>query len=367
MEIRPYEPAHLDDAAGVLAKAHERRSAELPALPGAFSAADETRVVIGAFADRPGCAGYSAFRDGRLTGFLLATRHLPAPAHPSSAYVMPRSTWPPTQAWAIGDDCDPRAVFEALYSAVASDAVGAGYLNHQVEVNVGDPAENWLLDLGYTRSSVYAALPVGGAAPAEHHSEAPGQTETGQTAIRRARAGDEELVAAVGELNARHHQTSPVFRPDLSEDYREAVLDAAAELVIAQDRMAFLAFTDGDFVGGILANAMGSGRPLFRPADSLYIGSIAVAPAHRGRGIGQALVGALLLAARAEGFEHAVLNYAPANASGRRFWQKMSFQPLMTVFQRRVDPRIAWGASWSRLATNAAPASDLRATEPRDT
>ena len=341
MEIRPYEPAHLDDAAGVLANAHESRSAELPALPGAFRAADETRVVIEAFADRPGCAGYSAFRDGRLVGFLLATRHLPAPAHPSSAYVMPRSTWTPTQAWAIGDDCHPRAVFEALYSAVASEAVSAGYLNHQVEVNVGDPAESWLLDLGYTRSSVYAALPVGGAAPAEHHAGAVGQTE-----IRRARTGDEEFIVAVSELEARHHQTSPMFRPDLSEDYREAALDSAAELANAKDRMAFLAFTRGDFVGGILANAMGGGRPLLRPADSLYIGSTAVSPAHRGCGIGRALVRALLLAARSEGFEHAVLNYAPANASGRRFWQKMGFQPLMTVLQRRVDPRIAWGASW---------------------
>ena len=340
MEVRPYEPAHLDDAAGLLAKAHECRSAELPALPGAFSAVDETRAVIGAFADRPSCAGYSAFRDGRIIGFLLATRHLPAPAHPSSAYVMPRSTWTPTQAWAVGDGCDARAVFEALYGALASEAVSAGYLNHQVEVNVGDPAESWLLDLGYTRSSVYAALPIGGVAPAEHHPEAAGQTE-----IRRAGAGDEEFVVAVGELEARHHQTSPVFRPDLSEDYREAALESAADLVNAEDRMAFLAFTHGDFVGGILANAMGGGRPLLRPANSLYIGSTAVSPAHRGRGIGQALVGALLLAARSEGFEHAVLNYAPANASGRRFWQKMGFQPLMTVFQRRVDPRIAWGAT----------------------
>ncbi len=350
MEVRPYEPAHLDGAAGVLARAHERRSAELPSLPGAFSAAGEARAAIGAFADRPSCAGYSAFRDGRLVGFLLATRHLPAPAHPSSAYVMPRSTWTPTQAWAVGDDCDPRAAFEALYSAVASDAVSAGYLNHQVEVNVGDPAESWLLDLGYTRSSVYAALPVGGAAPAEHHAGAAGQMETGQletgqTEIRRARAGDEAFVVAVGELEARHHQASPVFRPDLPEDYREAALDAAAELVNANDRMAFLAFTHGDFVGGILANAMGAGRPLLRPAGSLYIGSTAVSPAHRGRGIGQALVGALLRAARSDGFEHTVLNYSPANASGRRFWQKMGFKPLMTVFQRRVDPRIAWGAS----------------------
>lgn len=340
MEIRPYEPAHLDDAAGVLATAHERRAAELPTLPGAFSAADQTRVVIGAFAGRPSCTGYSAFRDGRLIGFLLATRHLPAPAHPSSAYVMPRSTWTPTQAWAIGDDCDPRAVFEALYSAVASEAVSAGYLNHQIEINVEDPAESWLLDLGYTRSSVYAALPVAGAVPAEDHAGAVGQTE-----IRRARAGDEEFVVAVGELEARHHQTSPVFRPDLSKDYREAALDSAADLVNADDRMAFLAFTRGDFVGGILSNAMGGGRPLLRPAASLYIGSTAVSPAHRGCGIGQALVRALLLAARSEGFEHAVLNYAPANASGRRFWQKMGFEPLMTVFQRRVDPRIAWGAS----------------------
>ena len=32
MEIRPYEPAHLDDAGGVLARAHESRFAELPAL-----------------------------------------------------------------------------------------------------------------------------------------------------------------------------------------------------------------------------------------------------------------------------------------------------------------------------------------------
>ncbi len=34
MEIRPYEPMHLDDAAGVLAKAYEGRSVELPALRG---------------------------------------------------------------------------------------------------------------------------------------------------------------------------------------------------------------------------------------------------------------------------------------------------------------------------------------------
>lgn len=340
MEVRPYDPAHLRDAAALLAQAHDARLAGLPALPAALRDPEEARPVLETFAGRSTCSGYSAFEGGRLVGFLLATRHLPAPSQPLSAYVMPRSTWTPTQAWAVGDDVDPRAVFEALYGAVADDAVAAGYLNQQVEVNAGDPAEGWLLDLGFTRSSVYAVLPIEGGVTGE---DASGGAEAPE--IRSARTGDEERIVAVGELEAGHHRTSPVFRPDLSQDYREAALDSAADLIETEGRRAFLAFVDGDFVGGILANAMGNGRPLLRPANSLYIGSTAVSPAHRGRGVGQALLRDLLATARSQGFEHAVLNYSPANASARRFWHKMGFEPLMTVFQRRIDPRIAWGAS----------------------
>lgn len=58
--------------------------------------------------------------------------------------------------------------------------------------------------------------------------------------------------------------------------------------------------------------------------------SVATRPAHRGRGFGSALTGAALVAARAQGFQTAVLEPSPMGAA---MYRRMGFEPLGTYLE----------------------------------
>lgn len=60
--------------------------------------------------------------------------------------------------------------------------------------------------------------------------------------------------------------------------------------------------------------------------DEAHIGTLAVAPAHRGRGIGEALVLALLAHARQAGVRQVVLEYRVHNTAAERLYHKLGFR-----------------------------------------
>jgi GNAT superfamily N-acetyltransferase len=79
--------------------------------------------------------------------------------------------------------------------------------------------------------------------------------------------------------------------------------------------------------------------PSTTPTPCIYIDSAFVEPQTRGRGVLRALVAALADLAGQQGARGLFVTYLPANRDALRSWQGLGFQPLVTVHQRRLDPR----------------------------
>jgi ribosomal protein S18 acetylase RimI-like enzyme len=81
------------------------------------------------------------------------------------------------------------------------------------------------------------------------------------------------------------------------------------------------------------------------PPDSVYIASLAVAPAARGRGVGSALMAAVEAGARRRGAARLALDVSRANAGGRAFYARLGFVEASalaaTGFLRLEKPVIA--------------------------
>jgi ribosomal-protein-alanine N-acetyltransferase len=63
-------------------------------------------------------------------------------------------------------------------------------------------------------------------------------------------------------------------------------------------------------------------------ADEVHVTNLAVAPAHRGRGIGGRLLATLLVHHRARGAARAFLEVRPGNAEARRLYARLGFREV---------------------------------------
>jgi ribosomal protein S18 acetylase RimI-like enzyme len=80
------------------------------------------------------------------------------------------------------------------------------------------------------------------------------------------------------------------------------------------------------------------------PADSVYVASLAVAPAARGRGVGSALMAAVEAEARCRGAARLALDVSRANAGGRAFYARLGFAeagPALATGFLRLEKSLA--------------------------
>lgn len=87
---------------------------------------------------------------------------------------------------------------------------------------------------------------------------------------------------------------------------------------------------------GYVVARLGVRAPFYRVLDVGVIFDLAVAPARRGEGIGQALMGAVDAWFRSEGIEYVQVNYSPANESASRFWERSGYRAFLTESYRRL-------------------------------
>jgi len=123
------------------------------------------------------------------------------------------------------------------------------------------------------------------------------------------------------------------YKADLVES-----IEALASRLRMAPKFAFVARDGGDCLGYLLAHPWPADQSpglqnsleiLPENCDALHLHDMAVDPAHAGRGIGRALLGALTEAARAAGFSQITL---VAVQGADTFWNKMGFLAV-----RRVD------------------------------
>ncbi|HXF50229.1 MAG TPA: GNAT family N-acetyltransferase [Dehalococcoidia bacterium] len=331
LRIVSFEPAHLDDAAELLASRHRRDRAREPRLPAAFERPDAVRPLIEHAFDAPGARGVVALRGGAPIGFLVAAPQLIPQTHAMSQYFPLRGafSWYPHHAVAPGEDA--REVYRAMYAHLADALVRAGLFAHFVETPARDAdAQEALVSLGFGRDLCAAVrevdFPVSGGADVDVHV-----------------ASTEDLdvvMGLVGEL-ALHHALSPIFFPAVPEAQpaqREFQRNALADPANAH----FIAYRDGRAVGMQTFLASGLLNPMCAPEGSVYLFQGIVSKGARFGGVGKALLARTMAWARDRGYRYCSLHYATANLEGAAFWTSQGFEPVSYRHCRRIDERVLW-------------------------
>jgi ribosomal protein S18 acetylase RimI-like enzyme len=103
-----------------------------------------------------------------------------------------------------------------------------------------------------------------------------------------------------------------------------------------EDVVVLVAAEDGTVIGYTYAGVEGRDWMSLRgPAGVLY--DIVVDPAHRGRGVGRALLEATVAALRSRGSPQVVLSTADRNAAAHRLFESAGFRRTMIEMTRDAD------------------------------
>ena len=112
-------------------------------------------------------------------------------------------------------------------------------------------------------------------------------------------------------------------------DSREAI----ARYLARNPGLSFVAREDGRLVGAVLAGTDGRRG---------YLQHLAVAPSHRGRGLGRALAERSVEALRARGIAKCHLMVREENAQARAFWEHLGWSERADVtLMSHADPNAA--------------------------
>ncbi len=165
-----------------------------------------------------------------------------------------------------------------------------------------------------------------------------------------------ELVALVGSLTdlgpVRGRRVARSWPDGLRTECERLVADSTHRVVVAVEEPATGSAPDagsGAVVGAAVLSADTTGGLLDPP--SVYVSHLLVAPAHRKRGVGRALVAAAAGYAEELGVDSVVVAVAPTTRDANRFFARLGFAPLVI---RRVAPV----AALRRALASADPSVD---------
>ena len=153
--------------------------------------------------------------------------------------------------------------------------------------------------------------------------------------IRRARESDlGDLVAHHRLLREHLESANPrLWAPPPERSTRSRAL--YDECLRSDSAVVFVADQDGRIMGSITARVderLGTG-----PKVVGHIQAAFVLKEWRGRGVGAALVGAVLDFFESKGAEDISLRYVVGNQEGERFWRGLGFEPLLCTANARPD------------------------------
>lgn len=163
------------------------------------------------------------------------------------------------------------------------------------------------------------------------------KVEDGAVRIRPATKGDVAAIGRLGALLVRlHHELDrDRFIPATAQTERGYGAFLGSQLD-EPDVIVLVAERDGTVLGYTYAGIEGMDYMALRgPAGALY--DIVVDPAHRGHGVGRALLDATLQALRAKGAPRVVLSTAERNETAQRLFASAGFRRTMIEMTRELD------------------------------
>ena len=305
-------------AVELLAARHGRDRLRQPLLPTRYeSPANCLPLLEALLADG---AGVVAERDGRLVGYLMAECTAPDRQQ--------RRAFIPLEGHAIAADEDGET-YRQMYAALAPTLIRRGLFDHQVLLPAGDAeaVEAWF-SLTFGQGLNVAVRPVG-------------KIDAAPTEIEVRHCGERDLETVVEMFMGLEafHTSAPVFRPSMETP--DSLRREIADDVASRDSLVLLALLGGRAAGMFIA------RPprtmlMGRFDRTLAVLEVYTRPDARRRGVAAAMLAEATAWAGQRGFEHLALDYMTANPLSSRFWRVQGFEPVATILQRRIDPRVAW-------------------------
>jgi len=322
-------PALLD-----IWEVQRRRNARTESAPWRRTLAERRATVAATLRARltPASAATPAFlarRGARPVAYLLGSEMQLSRTSGYRTYAPDHFINIGPEEWALADPADGAAL-DALYAALATWGLERGAGAQLLSIAAGDDLTDFWLDLGFARHDRYAYLPRAAARPAPEGVR-----------VRRATVADLAVATHLNLAEAHHHHQAPIFTfapPGRDEARRR---DVAAKLADPGALM-FLAEAEGRILGGLSAffiDTLPFWMPSATPTPCAFIDSGYVEPEARGHGTLHALVATLLTETVARGGVGLFVTYLPANRSAHLAWERLGFDPLITVHQRRIDPR----------------------------
>jgi len=332
VEIVPFAPEHLEDAARLLAARHRADRSRRPELPEQFEEPSRCLPLVEAEWSADGAFGAAAVRDGRPAGYLIGRPWLGRPV------LRERAGWVDYAGHAVEPE-DAADLYRALYAAVAPRWLARGCFAHYVTLPAADGAAlaAWS-SLGFGRWHTAA---VRGVAPPQQASHGAG--------VEVHEAGEEDIdqVFRLRRGLGIYHTRAPMFEPYLFDptELRAETLERLRD----RCHRVLLAVRDAEPLGMLTLSRPDPPRtPMTMPEGCIHIDEAFVDAAARGGGAGSALLETALRHARDAGYRWCSVSWRIANLSGARFWLGNGFRPVFVRVLREVDSRIAWAVAGDR-------------------
>ena len=158
--------------------------------------------------------------------------------------------------------------------------------------------------------------------------------------IRPANAADARAMGRLGaELVRTHHEFDAARFIAATPQTERGYGSYLGSQLENPDIVIFVAEDDGDVLGYTFAGVEGYDYMSLRgPAGVLH--DIVVDPAHRGRGVGRALLDATLAELQRRGAPRVVLSTAERNEAAQRLFERAGFRRTMIEMTRELNGRV---------------------------
>jgi ribosomal protein S18 acetylase RimI-like enzyme len=223
-----------------------------------------------------------------------------------------------------------------LYVLLGDDWVNRGVFIHHTYLSATDmdTVQAWF-NLDFGRERIDAVLDL-------HQIEIPEIRIPDGIQIRRAGAGDNELLSGMSHIIFRELAKSPYWHPTPPEVWDE-LREGWAEIADDTTMTTWLAIENEKVLGmiGFYEQEQGDMDMLAAPKMS-YLTVAATREEARGYGIGSALTWTGLAHCKQSGDNYCITNWISPNLAASRFWPRFGFKDVAYRLTKNINPMIAW-------------------------